>query len=92
MRDARVYERDWGRMLRSAGYLPTWIIASGALPRDIPTGPRAKELTRLRVGVTGSSGAILARALGPIRRRQKPPAVIAEPPQGGGSGFEEWMY
>lgn len=28
MRDARVYERDWGRMLRSAGYLPTWLIVA----------------------------------------------------------------
>jgi membrane-associated phospholipid phosphatase len=25
-RDARVNDRDWGRLLRSMGYLPTWII------------------------------------------------------------------
>jgi hypothetical protein len=87
-----VYESERLRsVLRLLG-LPTWIVAAGALPRDIPTGPKAKELTRLRVGATGSSGAILGRALAPIRRRQNPPAVIAEPPQGGGSGFEEWMY
>ena len=29
--DLRVYERDWGRMLRSAGYLPTWLIVAIAL-------------------------------------------------------------
>ena len=31
MLDPRVYERDWGRMLRSAGFLPTWLIVAIAL-------------------------------------------------------------
>jgi membrane-associated phospholipid phosphatase len=31
VRDAQVYERDWGRMLRSAGYLPTWLFVAIAL-------------------------------------------------------------
>jgi hypothetical protein len=87
-----VYESERLRtLLRTIG-LPTWIVASGALPHDIPTGPRARELTRLRGGAVGSAGAILGRALGPLRRRQHPPSIIANPPQGGGSGFEEWMY
>lgn len=30
-RDPRVNDRDWGRMLRSVGYLPVWIVASLAL-------------------------------------------------------------
>ncbi len=37
VRDARVYERDWGRLLRSIGYLPTWlIIAIGLWTHDRP--------------------------------------------------------
>ena len=28
VRDLQVYDRDWGRMLRSAGYLPTWFIVA----------------------------------------------------------------
>ncbi|MEO7997639.1 MAG: hypothetical protein ABI852_09345, partial [Gemmatimonadaceae bacterium] len=31
VRDPKVYERDWGRLLRSAGYLPTWLIVAIAL-------------------------------------------------------------
>ena len=31
VRDPKVYERDWGRLLRSAGFLPTWLIVAVAL-------------------------------------------------------------
>jgi len=31
VRDPRVNERDWGRFLRSVGYLPTWIAIAAAL-------------------------------------------------------------
>jgi hypothetical protein len=77
-------------ILRLLG-LPSWIVAAGALPKDIPTGPRARELVHLRAGATGSAGVVLSRALRPIRRRQHPPPVIADPPTGAG-GFDEWMY
>ena len=37
LRDQKVYERDWGRLLRSFGYLPTWlIIAMGFWTHDRP--------------------------------------------------------
>lgn len=37
LRDQKVYERDWGRLLRSFGYLPTWlIIAIGLWTHDRP--------------------------------------------------------
>ncbi len=37
LRDPKVYERDWGRLLRSFGYLPTWlIIAIGLWTHDRP--------------------------------------------------------
>lgn len=28
LRDPRVNERDWGRLLRSAGYVPTWLLGA----------------------------------------------------------------
>ncbi len=31
LRDPRVNERDWGRLLRSAGYVPTWLLGALAL-------------------------------------------------------------
>lgn len=31
VRDAKVNDRDWGRLLRSLGYLPTWLVVAGAL-------------------------------------------------------------
>ncbi|GAA1963323.1 hypothetical protein GCM10009776_27550 [Microbacterium deminutum] len=87
-----VYESERLRsVLRLLG-LPTWIVAAGALPHDIPTGPKAAELTRLRGGATGISSVAVGRALRAVRRRQHPPAVIADPPKGGGARFEEWMF
>ena len=31
MRDLRIYDKDFGRLLRLIGYLPTWLIVAGAL-------------------------------------------------------------
>ncbi len=31
LRDARIYEKDWGRLLRLIGFLPTWLIIATAL-------------------------------------------------------------
>ena len=87
-----VYESERLRsVLRLLG-LPAWIVAAGALPQDIPTGPTAAELTRLRAGATGYAGRTLGPALRAVRRRQTPPPVIADPPRGSGMGFEEWMF
>lgn len=37
LRDPQVYERDWGRLLRTVGYLPTWlIVAIGCWTHDRP--------------------------------------------------------
>ena len=86
-----VYESERLRsVLRLLG-LPPWIVAAGALPEDIPTGPKAAELTRLRAGATGYTGRTLGPALRALRRRQTPPPVIADPPRSLGGGFEEWM-
>lgn len=31
VRDLRVNDKDWGRLLRSMGYLPTWLLIAGGL-------------------------------------------------------------
>ncbi len=79
-----------GEVSRLLG-LPRWLVAVGALPHDIATGPSAAELTRLRAGVTSAAGRMREAPLRALRRRQHPPPVIADPPSGGGMDFEAWM-
>lgn len=77
-------------VLRLLG-LPGWLVAAGALPHDIPTGPRAAQLTRLRAGATGVGGVVKNLLVKPARRRRTPPPVTADPPRSDASGFESWM-
>nr|WP_221377246.1 hypothetical protein [Actinoplanes polyasparticus] len=77
------------RMLRLLG-LPTWLVAVAALPRDIPTGPTARDLTRLGFGLPGPGGVVLARLARVVRRRRRPPPIFADPPRGG-SGMDPWL-
>ena len=76
------------RILRLLG-LPTWLVAVATLPRDIPTGPSARELTRFGGGVTGVRGMVLNYLIRPVRRRRPPPPVIADPPSS--SGMDPWL-
>ncbi|WJL96276.1 hypothetical protein QSU92_03540 [Microbacterium sp. ET2] len=75
--------------------LPDWIVASSSLPRDIPTGPRAADLIRLRGGMPGACGIWRGLALRRLRRRWTPPPIIADPPRESGQGLEgiePWMF
>ena len=72
--------------------LPNWIVAAAALPRDIPTGPRARQLTRLRAGATGVAGVIRNAAVRRARRRRTPPPVIADRPRSAMTGLGPWMF
>ena len=80
-----------GRVLRLLG-MPDWIVAAGALPRAMPRGPDASQLSRMRAGAMGVAGRSRDALLRPVRRRQHPPPVIADPPTGGGMGEEYWMF
>jgi hypothetical protein len=71
--------------------LPGWLAASVALPRDVPGGPRAGELTRLGAGVPGVAGRLVGRAVEVVRSRRQPPPVVTDPPRGS-SGLEPWMF
>lgn len=71
MRDARVYEKDWGRLLRSAGYLPTWLIVAVALLAQDRGTTGWRWRGGLMVLVPTASGA-LAEVLKIVFRRLRP--------------------
>lgn len=71
LRDPRVYERDWGRMLRSAGFLPTWIIVAVALFAHDRGTVGARWRGTLMLLVPTAAGA-LAEVLKLLFRRLRP--------------------
>ncbi|QIG39879.1 hypothetical protein G5T42_10605 [Microbacterium sp. 4R-513] len=89
-----VYESERLRhVLRLLG-MPDWIVAANALPRDIPTGPRAAELVRLRGGRTGFEGWARHAFIRRLRRGRVAPPAIPDPPRQseGMGGIEPWMF
>jgi hypothetical protein len=74
------------RLLR----LPTWLVAAATLPRDIPTGPRSRELTRLGAGVPGLPGRPAGWAVNVVRKRRPPPPAVTDAPRGS-SGMDPWL-
>lgn len=70
--------------------MPTWLISSPSLPKDIPAGPRARDLIRLRAGVTGTRGRLRGLTAALVRKRRPPPPAITDAPRGGGD-IEPWM-
>jgi hypothetical protein len=70
--------------------LPAWLVSASSLPRDVPAGPRAAELTRLGAGVPGILGRLSGRAAEVVRRRRPPPSPVpADAPRG---GPDPWMF
>ncbi|MBU6366429.1 MAG: phosphatase PAP2 family protein [Gemmatimonadetes bacterium] len=71
LRDARVYERDWGRLLRILGFLPTWGIVALALWQggdDRAQGARRARLVLLAPllgGLVAEVAKLLVRRLRP---------------------------
>ena len=81
--DSVIESERLGGVLRLLG-LPSWLVAVSSLPRDVPTGPRAAELTRLGAGATGFRGRVRGRAAEVVRRRRPPPPAFTDAPRGGG--------
>jgi hypothetical protein len=79
--DSVIESERLGEVLRLLG-LPAWLVAAGSLPRDPPTGPRTREMTRLGAGVPGWRGRLTGRAVGVVRRRRRPPPAITDAPRG----------
>ncbi|HET6532392.1 MAG TPA: hypothetical protein VFH03_17540 [Actinoplanes sp.] len=87
--DSVIESERLARVLRLLG-LPTWVVAAATLPRDIPTGPRRRDLIRLGAGVPGALGRLCAGVVHPVRKRRPPPPVVADPPRGS-SGVDPWL-
>jgi hypothetical protein len=85
--DSVIESERLGGVLRLLG-LPSWLVAVSSLPKDVPTGPRAAELTRLGAGATGFRGRLRGRAADVVRRRRPPPPAVTDAPRGGG---DPWL-
>lgn len=77
-------------VLRLLG-LPDWVVAASSLPKDVPTGPRAREMTRLGAGRDGVAGWLSGRAAGVVRRRRPPPPPVGDAPRGGPE-LDPWLF
>ncbi len=79
--DSVIESERLSRVLRLLG-LPTWLVAAASLPKDIPTGPRGRDLTRLSAGRTGVGGRLAGRAAEVLRKHRRPPPVVTDAPKG----------
>jgi membrane-associated phospholipid phosphatase len=75
--DARVYERDWGRMLRVVGFLPLWALMAAALVlHDAPAHGGARRRGAWRRGAllfaAAAASGIAAELLKLVFRRERP--------------------
>ncbi len=71
--DMRVYERDWGRLLRIIGYLPLWVLAAAALV--LHDGGVAASARWRRGGLllgSAALGGLAAEVLKLLLRRERP--------------------
>ena len=72
---ARVYEQDWGRLLRIVGFWPTWVVAAFALwlhdRGSATSAPHTRRRALLLAGSPALSG-IVAEILKLAIRRERP--------------------
>jgi hypothetical protein len=76
-------------VLRLLG-LPRWLVAAASLPKEVPTGPRRRDLTRLGAGVPGALAPLCGRLADVIRRRRPPPPAVPDAPRGR-SDVDPWL-
>ena len=87
VRYGRVYETDWGRMLRNFGYLPFWLLAAIALALHDRQG-RGEPAPWWRRGALLAAAPTIAGIVGELTkilvRRMRPPAI------GSAYAFRAW--
>ncbi|MEO6208570.1 MAG: phosphatase PAP2 family protein [Gemmatimonadaceae bacterium] len=73
-RFGRVYENDWGRMLRNFGYLPFWLLAALALALNDRKGSEWWRRGALLAAAPAAAG-IISELLKIVVRRMRPPDI-----------------
>ena len=71
LRDARVNDRDWGRLLRSVGYLPLWMLVALAFWLHAPSQPDTRRRAGLLLFAPAVSG-LVAELMKLLVRRLRP--------------------
>jgi len=74
VRYGRVYETDWGRMLRNFGYLPFWLLAAIALALHDRESREWWRRAAMLVAAPAAAG-IVGELLKILVRRRRPPDV-----------------
>ncbi len=74
VRFGRVYETDWGRMLRNFGYLPFWLLAAIALAQQ-DRGSREWWRRAMLLAAAPTAAGIVGELLKILVRRMRPPDV-----------------
>ncbi|HEY7861986.1 MAG TPA: phosphatase PAP2 family protein [Gemmatimonadaceae bacterium] len=74
VRYGRVYETDWGRMLRNFGYLPFWLLAAIALALH-DRGSREWWRRAAMLAAAPTVAGIVGELLKIVVRRERPPEV-----------------
>jgi membrane-associated phospholipid phosphatase len=72
VRFGRVYETDWGRMLRNFGYLPFWLLAAIALALNDRESREWWRRAALLIGAPAAAG-VVGELLKITVRRMRPP-------------------
>ncbi|MCU0633232.1 MAG: phosphatase PAP2 family protein [Gemmatimonadaceae bacterium] len=70
--DPRVYDRDWGRLLRVMGYLPLWLVLGVVLARH----DAASRWHGAALAVAPAIGGLAAETLKLLFRRERPPLEV----------------
>lgn len=75
LHDPKVYERDWGRMLRIMGFLGTWLAIAVAVALQEGGEAARRALAKRRAGLlffSAALGGLLAEVLKLLFRRERP--------------------
>lgn len=80
--DPRVYERDWGRLLRILGFLPTWLVVAAAFllhDRGSPGWHWRGALMALVPAATGGAAEVLKLVFRRLRPGEISPDYVFRP-------------
>jgi membrane-associated phospholipid phosphatase len=73
--DPKVYERDWGRLLRVMGFLGTWVALAIAMVLQEGSDPMKRPMARRRALLllgSAAMGGLVAEVLKLLIRRERP--------------------